>query len=284
MEKIRTEIRDIIVCPYCHSALALLASSFDCTKCKKTFPIQNGIPNFLDFDVENTPDSQFQADQMFERTLTARIHNFGKRIINSEYRPVNHVADFVKGIGPGHIIVELGSGSRQLRDDVINVDLFPFPNVDLLANVAKTPFREDALDFIILDAVLEHVAEPHVVVAEVNRILKPRGQVICVVPWVFPYHGYPKNYFNISRDGLDFLFKDFSECRIEMEMGPTSALTNLVSEYIAVALSGRRKITYSFFKGLVLLPIFLLKFLDKFWSRSGKATRIASSLCVLAKK
>jgi uncharacterized protein YbaR (Trm112 family) len=284
MEKIKTEIRNIIACPHCHSALGILASSFHCTKCKRTFPIQNGIPNFLDFDVENTPDSQFQADQMFERTLTARIHNFGKRIINSEYRPVNHVADFVKGIGSGHIIVELGSGSRQLRDDVINVDLFPFPNVDLLANVAKTPFREDALDFIILDAVLEHVAEPHVVVAEVNRILKPRGQVICVVPWVFPYHGYPKNYFNISRDGLDFLFKDFSECRIEMEMGPTSALTNLVSEYIAVALSGKRKITYSFFKGLVLLPIFLLKFLDKFWSRSGKATRIASSLCVLAKK
>ena len=284
MEKIRTEIRDIIVCPHCHSALGLLASAFHCTKCKRTFPIQNGIPNFLDFDVDNTADSQFQADQMFERTLTARIHNAGKRIINSEYRPVDHVADFVRGIGPGHITVELGSGNRHLRDDVINVDLFPFPNVDLLANVAKTPFREDAIDFIILDTVLEHVTQPHVVVSEVNRVLKPGGQVICVVPWVFPYHGYPKNYFNISKDGLDYLFKDFSECRIEMDMGPTSALTNLLSEYIAVALSGRRKITYSFFKGLVLLPIFLLKFLDKFWSGSGKATRIAATLCALAKK
>ena len=284
MEEINTKIRNIIVCPYCHAALGRPASSFHCTKCNKTFPIQNGIPNFLDSDVENTPDSQFQADRMFGRTLSARIHNFGKRMINSDYRPVDHIAEFLKSIGPGRVTVELGSGSRRLRDDVINVDLLPFLNVDLLANVAKTPFGEDAIDFIILDTVLEHVAEPHVVVGEVNRILKPGGQVICVVPWVFPYHGYPKNYFNISRDGLDFLFKDFSECRIEMEMGPTSALTNLVSEYIAIALSGKRKITYSFFKGLVLLPIFPLKFLDKFWSLSGKATRIASSLCVLAKK
>jgi ubiquinone/menaquinone biosynthesis C-methylase UbiE len=132
--------------------------------------------------------------------------------------------------------------------------------------------------------VLEHVSEPHLVISEVNRILRPGGQVVCVVPWVFPYHGYPKNYFNISKDGLESLFKDFSECRIEMNMGPTSALTNLISEYVAIAFSGKRNISYSFFKGLALSPIFLLKLLDKFWSRSSKATRIAATLCALAKK
>lgn len=280
----KSQIKDIIVCPECHKTLNFLDSSLECPSCNKTFPIQDGIPNFLSLGMEETPDSLFQADRMFSRTLTARIHNLGKKIINSEYMPVDHVSEFVKTIGLGKITVELGSGNRQLRDDVINVDLLPFPNVDLMADLLNTPFRDASIDHIILDTVLEHVPEPHVAIKEVNRILRPGGSLVCVAPWIFPYHGYPRNYYNISRDGLEFLFRDFSECKIEMNMGPTSALTNLISEYLAVALSGNRKILYSLLKGLTLLPIFFLKYLDKYWYRSAKSTRLAAVLCALAKK
>jgi len=284
MGNIRTIIEDIVVCPSCHGELKFFDSRFECPDCARAFPIQNGIQNFLDSNIEKTADSQFQTDRMFESTLTAKIHNVGRKIINSEYMPKKHISEFIKGIEPERIIVELGSGNRRLRDDVINVDLFPFPNVDLMADVLNTPFRDNSIEFAFLDTVLEHVPEPHAVVREVYRILKTGGQIVCIVPWVFPYHGYPKNYFNISRDGLEFLFRDFSECKIEMSMGPTSALTNLFSEYFAVALSGNHKILYSLIKGLVLLPVFLLKYLDKYWYHSGKASRIAAALCIIAEK
>jgi hypothetical protein len=34
----------------------------------------------------------------------------------------------------------------------------------------------------------------------------------------------------MSRDGLEFLFRRFSRCTVETNMGPTTALVNLVSE------------------------------------------------------
>ena len=217
-------------------------------------------------------------------SVTALLHNWGRKILSSEYMPKDHVAAFLAEAAPGTVIVELGSGSRRLRDDVINVDLFAFDPVDLTADIAQLPFRSDAVDFIILDTVLEHVPEPHRIIAEIFRVLKPGGKVISVTPFIFPYHGYPKHYFNFSADGLDFLFGAFPERAVETNMGPTSALVNLVAEYFAVAFSGENKLLYTVVKGLALAPIFFFKYIDRLWQSSRRSTRIANHLCIIARK
>ena len=51
-----------------------------------------------------------------------------------------------------------------------------------------------------------------------------------------------------------------------------------------ILLSKKKNIAYSFVKGLTLLPIFLLKYLDKYWYPYEKAKRLAAILCVVAKK
>jgi len=221
---------------------------------------------------------------MFNNTLTAKLYNFGKKIISSEYMPKDHVKEFIRRAAEGTVIVELGSGNRRLREDVINIDLFPFPNVDLTANIMKTPLRDHSVDFVVLDTVLEHVPEPERVVKELFRILKPAGKAICIAPFIFPYHGYPKHYFNYSKDGLEFLFKNFTECKVEMNTGPGSGFVNLLSEYFAVAMAGENNFLYTFFKGLGLLPIFFLKYLDQFWNASGRVTRISSILSAFLTK
>jgi hypothetical protein len=115
---------------------------------------------------------------------------------------------------------------------------------------------------IILEAVLEHLKDPMAVVQEIYRVLKHRGEAICISPFIFPCHGYPAHYCNFSKDGLEMLFNKFSRCSIEMNIGPTSAIANLISDYFALALSGNSKFMYTLFKGLSLLPIFYLKFFD----------------------
>lgn len=69
-----------------------------------------------------------------------------------------------------------------------------------------------------------------------------------------------------------------------MNIGPTSAMANLFAEYFAVAFSRGNKFAYTLLKGLFLLPIFYLKFLDRFWSGTAQAHRIASTLCAVATK
>lgn len=277
-------IKDIAVCPFCRSEPIWLQFSIECPKCNMKFFLKNGIFDFIGYSIEQTKDSEFQGEKMFNNTLTAKLFNVGTKIVNSGYSPKDDIKRFVGRIGKDKVVVELGSGNRRLRDDIINVDIFPFPDVDLTADIKKTPFKDNAVDFAILDAVLEHVPEPDKVIEELYRILKPGGKAVCVTPFICPYHGYPKHYVNFSKDGLEFLFKDFSECKVTMNKGPMSSLVYLLSECFAVTLAGENKFFYTLFKGIGLLPIFYLKYLDKLWNASGRVTRISNCLCALVTK
>jgi uncharacterized protein YbaR (Trm112 family)/SAM-dependent methyltransferase len=286
MAAFRQEIRRILACPTCHADLDFTETQIVCRGCGGRFPIVDGIPHFAQPPPEQqaTNDYKFQSAQMFDSTLTARLFNRGKRIVNCDYVPRERLAEFLGAIQPNAVGVELGSGNRRLHRTIVNLDLFVFPNVDLQADVSTTPVRSESVDYAVIDSVLEHVPNPRQVVLEIHRILRSGGQVYAAVPWVFPYHGYPRNYCHFSECGLEALFCDFAECRVFMRHGPTSAFLNIVSEYVALALSGNRPFLYTFFKGLTLLPLFPLKYLDWFWARSQHATRLASTLSVLARK
>ena len=136
----KSNITAILVCPDCRSKLYAGETRLTCSECGAHYPIINGVPNFVNKSIETTDDSQFQADQMFGGTITARIYNAGKKLISSEYMPKDHVKEFISQIEPGQTAVELGSGNRRLRRDIVTVDLFPFPNVDIVADIIKTPF------------------------------------------------------------------------------------------------------------------------------------------------
>lgn len=283
MERLH-KIHSIIECQDCHAEIQWLDSYAFCDKCHCNIPIEADVPIFYKPDIKSTAESRFQSEQMFDNTFTAKIYNKGRKLISSEFMPKDHILEFLKRTNSGDIIIELGSGNRRLRGDVINLDIFLFPNVDIVADATKTPFKNNIADFVVLDTVLEHVPEPGKIIAEIFRILKPGGECICIVPFVFPYHGYPAHYFNFSKDGLDFLFRDFSDCKVELNMGPASALVNLFSEYLAVAISGENKLIYTLCKGAILIPTFFLKYLDVFWKPTGRGINIASHLCAIAKK
>lgn len=279
----RAVVRENSMCPDCRGRLTWHADLCECTGCAKLFPFASNLPKFHDQPLPSTYDAAFQADQMWNTGIAARMYNFGKRFVNSEYMRRDHITEAVAAAPRGSVIVELGSGNRRLRDDIINIELFPFPNVDLLADVAKLPIADDAADLVIMDSLIEHVPRPHDVVAEAHRILKPGGTAICVVPFVFPYHGYPKHYCNFSKDGLEVLFGAFASRNIETNVGPTAALTNLVSEYFAVAVGGNSSLRYTIAKGVGLLPLTLFKYVDRFWSPT-RSQRLASTLCATATK
>jgi SAM-dependent methyltransferase len=277
------KIRSIAVCPLCHGALQW-GGEVRCAGCSTPFPVVDGLPRFTGPDRPAARADEFQSALMTNANLTARALNFGRRVISSEYMPRDHVREFLRDVVPGEIVVELGSGNRRLSPEIINVDLFPFANVDLVAEAERTPIRSASVDRVVLDTVLEHVPEPQKVVDEIFRILRRGGSVVCLAPFIFPYHAYPRHYFNMSRDGLEFLFRRFSRCAVETNMGPTTALVNLASEYAGIALSENNRLLYSIGKGVTLMLLFLLKYLDALWARAPRSRNIASVLCATAEK
>jgi SAM-dependent methyltransferase len=109
----------------------------------------------------------------------------------------------------GGLVLDDGSGLRyEYFDDVVNLDLSEFPTTDVLGSAAALPFAEATFDGVLSVAVLEHVPDPRRCVSEIAKVLKPGGWVFAAVPGLQPYHGYPKHYFNTTRDGLAELFAD----------------------------------------------------------------------------
>ena len=155
-----------------------------------------------------------------------------------------------------------GSGSAKYAEGVINVDIEQFPNVDIVADGCQLPFGEETFDAVISEAVIEHVKYPKTYVNEIERVLKKDGAIFVVAPFVHPFHGYPSDFQRYSIEGLRVLFEDFEEIESGVYRGPSVALVNFVSDYLAGLFCCKRLATHILLKSIFTLVIFPIKFLD----------------------
>jgi SAM-dependent methyltransferase len=79
--------------------------------------------------------------------------------------------------------LNLGSGQFR-KEGFLNVDEDPRAEPDLLVNLDQFPypFDDESFELIEADHVLEHLAEPFSVMAELHRILRPGGLLVIRVP------------------------------------------------------------------------------------------------------
>lgn len=116
-------------------------------------------------------------------------------------------------------VLDYGAGNRpEYLDNVVNLELAPYPSTDVMNGDMRLPFRDGCFDAIVTLAVLEHVREPWSVARELVRVLKPGGTLIADVPFLQPVHAYPSHFFNMTAEGLKSLFAD--TCDIESSEVP----------------------------------------------------------------
>jgi SAM-dependent methyltransferase len=68
----------------------------------------------------------------------------------------------------------------------IAVDMRRTPLVTLVARGEQIPIAGGHFDVVICTQVLQYVAEPQNVIAEIHRVLKPEGHLLLSVPAIFP--------------------------------------------------------------------------------------------------
>lgn len=109
----------------------------------------------------------------------------------------------VDGLADGSLVLDLGgyrAGGRgqfhltRSRCRAIAVNLAAKHPVDVLGDARALPCRTAAFDAVVCSEVLEHVAEPCVVLAEVHRVLKPGGRLLASVPFLHQIHGEPHDF------------------------------------------------------------------------------------------
>jgi SAM-dependent methyltransferase len=110
-------------------------------------------------------------------------------------------------------VLNAGAGTRKVSHlidgELINQDLtWPGddrPDIQIYSPLHVIPVADDHFDAILCIAVLEHVANPEEVMAEMFRVLKPGGHIVLEVPFLQPEHKVPTDFQRYTRDGLELL-------------------------------------------------------------------------------
>lgn len=112
----------------------------------------------------------------------------------------------------GGLVLDCGCGLRQVYyEDVVNFEIVPYSTTDVLGVGECLPFKDNSFDAVFSLNVLEHVRDPFECAKEIARVLKPGGELYCVVPFLQPLHGYPHHYYNMTHQGLRNLFDSHLE-------------------------------------------------------------------------
>jgi SAM-dependent methyltransferase len=83
----------------------------------------------------------------------------------------------LKPTGPGRV-ADIGCGSKKLRG-AFGVDISPDTDADLVHDLDAYPYpiESDTFDQIVLQDVIEHIAEPYKLMAELHRIARPGARI-----------------------------------------------------------------------------------------------------------
>jgi SAM-dependent methyltransferase len=212
---------------------------------------------------------------------------FLRCITSCPYRAPNwdrKVSTLIQELGPSALVLDLGSGTQRRAGHIVNLEIEPMSNVNVVGDGHELPFKDEVFDAVILEAVLEHVREPKVVVSEVHRVLKYGGWVYAGVPFIQGYHASPEDYQRYTVQGLENLFSNFQRIESGACVGATSALHWIFREYIGILFSFGSVWLY---KGLSLVVgwlTFPLVYLDAILKYNKNAYAIASAVFFIGKK
>jgi hypothetical protein len=92
--------------------------------------------------------------------------------------------------------------------NLLYCDIHPGPDVDIVADAhfLSATVGEGTADGLISASVLEHLVAPWIVALEINRVLKIGGLTLHSVPFVWPLHAQPNDFWRMSQEGLKVLF------------------------------------------------------------------------------
>lgn len=232
----------LLICPHCHSSLSESADNLKCTdrKCRKTYPIVNGIPVLL-----NENESIFSISHFVERKDTFfeihenKIRKFLKQFIPSLSLNFKSKANYkilsemLLRINSTPLVLIIGGsiegdGIKVLKDritnNIIETDVSFGPYTQIICDAHNIPFQDRSFDCVIVQAVMEHVVDPLRCADEIHRVLKEKGFVYAETPFMQQVHGREYDFTRFTPLGHRRLFRRFEEVNSGPLLGTATSL------------------------------------------------------------
>lgn len=240
----------------------------------RRYTVDHGVPILVPeaspFDVDgilarraSTQSSHYQDEARLQNRVRRRWLPALSvdRDMESRYRRVSAASS-------GSIALVLGAGDKVadyprwlLANEVVTSDVHLQFRPDLVCDAHWIPFADSSLGLVVAGQVLEHTIRPWRVAEEIERVVHPGGLVQVEVPFVFPLHAAPWDFFRFTLGGLRSLFRGSHLLRADVAEGNFSGAASIAASALTSCFGGRRARMAAVLAGRMGLG--WLKYLDR---------------------
>jgi SAM-dependent methyltransferase len=188
-----------------------------------TYDIVDGYPVLIDFDDSVLEKASVKTlASAVARPQRAGLSGIAKRIVSPPKRATVENVRLMRKLLLSHfdhprvLIIgggTVGQGMNWFYDDpgvaLVSFDIYASRMVQFVADAHHIPLADGSFDGVVIQAVLEHVLEPHMVVGEIFRVLKKDALVYAETPFLQHVHEGPYDFTRFTESGHRYLFKNF---------------------------------------------------------------------------
>jgi SAM-dependent methyltransferase/uncharacterized protein YbaR (Trm112 family) len=230
----------ILQCPVTREPLKLVGDELRSST--RSYAILDGVPVLVDgeqsvfspTDISRPGDGPGGQGVSWKRKLVRRLLPSRTPIGDTRLRFQRFIGEVRQGraAGPSRVLVigggQLGQGTAELIGvpdlAVVETDVYIGPRTAIVCDGHHLPFADESFDGVVIQAVLEHVVDPVLVVAEIHRVLKPTGVVYAETPFMQQVHEGPYDFTRWTEIGHRRLFRMFKTIDTGVTAGPAVVL------------------------------------------------------------
>lgn len=294
MKTLNDTLLPIFRCPACkRDSLSIREQSLVCNGCSVIYPIRNSKFCFTKTADANMRKYETEANSFVNR-LKKRVKEWPALFIFLTYaigsvsyfgqKPKQTIEKLYGEKAKDKIIINVGSGITKVHPEVINLDIFPFKNVDIVADAASLPFKNNSVDMLISESTIEHTLDAECAVREILRVVKPGGFVYISIPFIMPFHASPNDYSRLTHEGLKQKFYDFTPIKIGALGGPASALVTFLMYFLALPFSMISEAAYNLATYLFMVILSPLRIFDLLFNLFPRSIEVSAFIYFIGKK
>jgi len=225
-------------------------------------------------------DGLFDATNIKSKTITTQNPEYGdtrllKNYIRRNLLPslnndksvverFNWLKKHTNNTEPTVLVIGAGQKSAFYKsifgNKTITSDVHLQYGVDLVLDAHSIPFKDNTFDIVLAQQVLEHCMRPWEVAKELQRVLKPGGKLQIEVPFGYPYHSAPYDFYRFTYSGVRCLFSKCKTARMVVTEGVYTSVAIAVSTAFIESSNNRWiRMVMLFLSRLLLWPF---KYLD----------------------
>jgi SAM-dependent methyltransferase len=115
-------------------------------------------------------------------------------------------------------LLDIGCGDRpyysrakRYADSYTGADYSGTPHlndhIDIFCDAYHISMKDMSFDCVLCTEVLEHLEEPSTAIQEAYRLLKKGGYALYTVPFSWPIHEEPRDFYRYTKYGIKYLFE-----------------------------------------------------------------------------